>query len=65
MGPSRSSVMHIWSNPAEASSSSRTDRGYDNLPVVVNRAALGERPFPLDKGKGKLNEIWLPVALSI
>ena len=28
--------------------------------MVVHRAAPGERPFPLDKGKGKLNEIWLP-----
>ena len=28
--------------------------------MVVHRAALGERPFPLDKGKGKLNEICLP-----
>ena len=28
--------------------------------MVVHRAAPGERPFPLDKGKGKLNEIRLP-----
>ena len=28
--------------------------------MVVHWAALGERPFPLDKGKGKLNEIRLP-----
>ena len=28
--------------------------------MVVHRAALGECPFPLDKGKGKLNEIRLP-----
>ena len=28
--------------------------------MVVYRAAPGERPFPLDKGKGKLNEIRLP-----
>ena len=25
--------------------------------MVVHRAAPGEPPFPLDKGKGKLNEI--------
>ena len=60
MGPGRSSVLRIGSNPAEASSSGRTEGGYDNLAVVVHRAAPGERPFPLDKGKGKLNEIRLP-----
>ena len=60
MGPGRSSVLLIGSNPVEASSSGRTDGGYDNLAIVVHRAAPGERPFPLDKGKGKLNEIRLP-----
>ena len=60
MGPGRSSVLRIRSNPAEASSSGRTDEGYDNLAVVVHQPAPGERPFPLDKGKGKLNEIRLP-----
>ena len=60
MGPGCSSVMRIRSNPAEASSSGRTDGGYDNLAVVVHRAALREPPFPLDKGKGKLNEIRFP-----
>ena len=57
MGLGRSSVLRIGSNPAEASSSGRTDRGKDNLAVVVHRAAPGEPHFPLDKGKGKLNEI--------
>ena len=60
MGPSRSSVLRIGSNPVEASSSGRTDGGYDILAMVVHRAAPGERPFPLDKGKDKLNEIRLP-----
>ena len=60
MGPGRSSVLRIGSNPAEVSSSGRTDGGYDNLAVVVHRAASGERPFPLDKGKGKFDEIRLP-----
>ena len=62
MGPGRSSALRIGSNPAKASSSGRTDGGYDNLAVVVHRAAPGEPPFPLDKGKGKLNEIRLPRA---
>ena len=60
MGPGRSSVLRIGSNPVEASSSGRTDGGYDNLAVVVHRAAPGKPPFPLDKGKGKLNEIRFP-----
>ena len=60
MGPGRSSVLRIGSNPAEASSSGRTDRGNDSLAVVVHRAAPGEPHFPLDKGKGKINEIRYP-----
>ena len=60
MGPSRSSVLRIRSNPAEASSSGRTDEGSDSLAVVVHRVAPGESPFPLDKGKGKINEIQYP-----
>ena len=52
--------MRIGSNPAEASSSGRTDGGNDSLAVVVHRVALGEPPFPLDKGKGKINEIRYP-----
>ena len=42
------------------SSSRRTDGGNDSLAVVVHRAAPGEPPFPLDKGKGKINEIRHP-----
>ena len=60
MGPGRSSVLRIGSDLAEASSSGRTDGGNDNLVVVVHRAAPGEPPFPLDKGKGKINEIRYP-----
>ena len=60
MGPGRSFVLHIGRNPAEASSSGRTNGGNENLAVVVHRAASGEPPFPLDKGKGKINEIRYP-----
>ena len=60
MGLGRSSVLRIGSNPAEASSSGRIDGGNDSLAVVVHRAAPGEPPFPLDKGKGKINEIRYP-----
>ena len=60
MGPGRSSVLRIGSNPAEASSSGRTGGESDNLAVVVHRVASGETPFPLVKVKGKINEIRYP-----
>ena len=60
MGLGRSSVLRIRSNPAEASSSGQTGKEYDSLAVVVHRVAPGEPPFPLDKGKGKINEIRYP-----
>ena len=60
MGPSRSSVLRIGSNPTEESSSGRSGGESDSLAVVVHRVASGEPPFPLDKGKGKINEIWYP-----
>ena len=60
MGPGRSSVLHIRSNPAEASSLGKTGGEFDSLAMVVHRVAPGEPPFPLDKGKGKINEIRYP-----
>ena len=60
MGPGRSSVLRIGINPTEVSSSRWTDRGNDSLAVVVHWDSPGEPPFPLDKGKGKINEIWYP-----
>ena len=57
MGPSRYFVLCIGSNPAEASSSGWTGGESDSLAVVVHRVASGEPPFPLDKGKGKINQI--------
>ena len=60
MGPSRSFVLRIGSNPTEASSSGRTDGEIDSLIVVVHRVTPGEPPFPLDKGMGKIKEIRYP-----
>ena len=60
MGPGRSSVLRIGSNHAEVSSSGRTGGEFDSLAVVVHRVTPGELPFPLDKGKGKINEIRYP-----
>ena len=65
MGPSRSSVLRIRSNATEASSSGQTGGESDSLAVVVHRVAPGERPFPLDKGKGKINEFDILAALNI
>ena len=47
MGPGHSSVLRIGSNPAEESSSGRTNGGNDNLAVVVHRAGPREPHFPL------------------
>ena len=60
MGLGRSSVLRIGSNPVKASNSGRTGRESDSLAVVVHRVASGEPPFPLDKSKGKINEIRYP-----
>ena len=60
MGPGRSSVLRIGSNPTKASSSGRTGGESDSLAVVVHRVAPKEPPFPLGKGKGKINEIRYP-----
>ena len=64
MGPGHSSVLHIGGNLVEASSSGRTDGGNDSLAVVVHRATPREPPCPLDKGKGKINEIRYPSGLE-
>ena len=57
MGPGRSSVLRIGSNPAEASSLGRTGGESDSLAVVVHRVASEKPPFPLGNGKGKINEV--------
>ena len=60
MGLGRSSVLRIGSNPAKVSSSERTSGKSNSLVVVVHRVVSREPFFPLDKGKGKINEIWYP-----
>ena len=60
MSLGRSSVLRIGSNLVEASSLGRTGGEFDSLAMVVHRVTLGEPPFPLDKGKGKINEIRYP-----
>ena len=60
MGPGRSFVLRIGSNPAEASSSGGTGGESESLAVVVHRVAPREPPFPMDKGKGRINKIRYP-----
>ena len=57
MGPGRSFILRIGSNPAEEPNSGWTGGESDSLAVVVHRVALEEPHFPLGKGKGKINEI--------
>ena len=65
MGPGRSSVFCIGSNPTEASSSGRTDGGNDSLALVVHRTSPGEPPFPLDRAREKLMKFGILAALNI
>ena len=57
MGPSRSSSLRIGGDPFVVSSSGRMSGESDCLAVVALRDALGEPPFPLGKGKDKIDEI--------
>ena len=60
MGPSRSSILRIGSNPTKVSGSGGIGGESDSLAVVVHRVAPGEPHFPLGKGKGKISEIRYP-----
>ena len=60
MGPSRFPVLRIGSDPTEVSGSGRMGGESDGLAMVVHRGVPREPPFPLGKGKGKINEIRYP-----
>ena len=60
MGPGRSSSLRIGGDPSAASSSGRTGGTSDRSTGVVLRDAPREPPFPLNKGKGKIDEIKYP-----
>ena len=57
MGLGRSSSLLIGGDPSAVSCSRRTGGASDSLTEVVSRDAPGEPPFPLDKGKGRIDEI--------
>ena len=57
MGPGRSSSLRIRGGSSVVSGSGRTGGEFDRLAVVAFRDAPGEPPFPLGKGKDKIDEI--------
>ena len=65
MGSGRSSVLRIGSNPAEASSSGRTDGGNDNLAGVVHQLPLGSLIFLWIRARAKLTKFSILAALNI
>ena len=60
MGPSRSSSLRIRGDSSAVASSGRTGGASDRSAGVELRNALGAPPFPLDKGKGRVNLIKYP-----
>ena len=60
MGMGRSSSLRIGGDSFAISGSGRTGGASDTLNGVVLRNAPGEPLFPLDKGKGRINEIKYP-----
>ena len=61
MGLGRSSSLRIGGDSSVVSGSGRTGGESDRLAVVALRDASGEPPFPLGKGKDKIDEIKFPV----
>ena len=61
MGPGRSSSLRIGGDSSVVSYSRQESGASDRLAGVAFREALGGPPLPLDKGKGRINEIKYPV----
>ena len=57
MGPGRSCSLRIGGDPSVVSSSGRSGSASDRLFGVALRNTPGEPPFPLDKGKGRIDKI--------
>ena len=64
MGPGRSSSLHIGGDSSVVSGSGRTGGESDRLAVVALLDAPGGPPFPLGKGKDKIDEIKYPVGFE-
>ena len=61
MGPGRSSSLRIESDSSIVSDSGQASDAFDSLAGVSFQDVLGEPPLPLDKRKGRINEIKYPV----
>ena len=61
MGPGHSSSLRIGGDSSVVSDSGRISGASDRLDGVAFRDVPGEPPLPLDKGKGKIDEIKYPV----
>ena len=61
MGPGRSSSLRIGGDSSVVSDSGRTSGASDRLAGVAFRDVPGEPPLPLDKGKGRIDEIKYPM----
>ena len=57
MGPGRSSSLRIGGDSSVVSDSGQASGASDRLAGVAFRGALGEPPLPLDKRKGRIDEI--------
>ena len=60
MGSGRSSSLRIGGDSSAIVGSGWTDRALDRSAGVDFRDALGEPPFPLNKGKGRIDQIKYP-----
>ena len=60
MGPGRSSSLHIGSDSSAVVGFGRTGGAFDRSVGVDLRDAPGEPPFPLNKGKGRIDQIKYP-----
>ena len=60
MGPGRSSSLRIGGDPSAISGSGRTGGTSGRLTGVFLRDAPGEPHFPLDKSKGRIDDIKYP-----
>ena len=61
MGPSHSSSLHIGGDSSIVSNLGQISGAFDHLAGVAFRDVPREPPFPLDKGKGRIDEIKYPV----
>ena len=64
MGPSRSSSLSIGDDSSTVAGSGRVRDAPSCLAAVEPRNAPGAPPLPLDKGKGKINQIKYPGGLN-